>query len=229
MRSLLVLFVIAIILVSCKEGENQKHYNPYSEYFFPYDSSAVVYAYRDQVGGMEEQFKRIYGVTDSRGTHIVIETYVDGTRLRDALNFSADSLILVDHMVVDGKGQKIAAELFKQDYFPSNDKDEFWFASRFPGFYDSTFILQEHKTKMLNGKVVKEDVLGKNTEVIKTQEHIRWTLFNPIKKTENVIEVDQISHYAKGIGLVEYYDKDKNAHYKLEKIYTQKEWVNITK
>jgi hypothetical protein len=53
------------------------------------------------------------------------------------------------------------------------------------------------------------------------------TNFNPFTKKENIQEGDAISYYAKGYGLVEWHTKNKKAHYRLEKVLSQKEFLSI--
>ena len=36
----------------------------YADYFYPYDTIPKIYVYRDVVGGLNEQFHRVYGVKD---------------------------------------------------------------------------------------------------------------------------------------------------------------------
>ena len=100
------------------------------------------------------------------------------------------------------------------------------FASRFPGFLDSTLILREVKKK-ISKEIDNYDVLGEKTKALVTNERIRMTNFNPFTKKEVVQEGDAISYYAEGYGLVEWHTKSKKVHYKLEKILTQEEWIKI--
>jgi hypothetical protein len=132
----------------------------------------------------------------------------------------------MDHMVVNRNNEKTKAELFKDKLIPMNAQEEVAFASRFQGFLDSTLILREVKRKV-NGPEISWDVLGENEPTICFEDRIRMTNFNPFTKKENVQEGDAISYFAKGYGLVEWHTKNKKAHYRLEKVLSQKEFLSI--
>jgi hypothetical protein len=132
----------------------------------------------------------------------------------------------MDHMVVNRNNEKTKAELFKDKLIPMNAEEEVAFASRFQGFLDSTLILREVKRKV-KGSEISWEVLGKNEPTICFIDRIRMTNFNPFTKKENVQEGDAISYFAKGYGLVEWHTKNKKAHYRLEKVLSQKEFLSI--
>jgi hypothetical protein len=107
-----------------------------------------------------------------------------------------------------------------------NDQEEVWFATRFQGFLDSTLILKEIKRKV-SGKEIQHDVLGEKVPTIVMKDRIRMTNFNPFTKKESVLEGNSTNYFAKGYGLVEWHTPDKKVHYKLEKILTEKEFLQI--
>lgn len=195
-------------------------------YFYEVDSVPKIYLYRDIAHGLDEQFHRIYAVTDTKGDHIIVEVYATDGRILEAINYNVDSLDVMDHMVVNRNLEKTKAEVFKDKLIPMNDQEEVWFASRFQGFLDSTLILKEIKRKV-SGKEIQHDVLGENVPTIIMKDRIRLTNFNPFTKKESVLEGNSVNYFAKGYGLVEWHTPDKKVHYKLEKILTEKEFLQI--
>jgi len=134
-------------------------------------------------------------------------------------------LDIMDHMVVDRTGKKQKAELFKYKLIPHDKQDEIWFASRFPGFMDSTLILKEIKRKF--NKEMNLEVLEETKPTVVFSDRIRMTNFNPFTKKETVLEGKSFTCFAQGIGLTEWYTPDKKVHYKLEKILSQEEWIKL--
>jgi hypothetical protein len=214
-----------VLLFSCNSNKLDSK-NPFAAYFYEVDSIPKIYLYRDIANGLDEQFHRIYKVEDSQGEHIVVEIYSTDGRIIEALNYNVDSLNIMDHMVVNRNNEKTKAELFKDKLIPMNAQEEVAFASRFQGFLDSTLILREVKRKV-KGPEISWDVLGENEPTICFEDRIRMTNFNPFTKKENVQEGDAISYFAKGYGLVEWHTKNKKAHYRLEKVLSQKEFLSI--
>ena len=217
--------VLLVLLFSCNSNKLDSK-NPFAAYFYEVDSIPKIYLYRDIANGLDEQFHRIYKVEDSQGEHIVVEIYSTDGRIIEALNYNVDSLNIMDHMVVNRNNEKTKAELFKDKLIPMNAEEEVAFASRFQGFLDSTLILREVKRKV-KGSEISWEVLGKNEPTICFIDRIRMTNFNPFSKKENVQEGDAISYFAKGYGLVEWHTKNKKAHYRLEKVLSQKEFLSI--
>jgi hypothetical protein len=217
--------VLLVLLFSCNSNKLDSK-NPFAAYFYEVDSIPKIYLYRDIANGLDEQFHRIYKVEDSQGEHIVVEIYSADGRIIEALNYNVDSLNIMDHMVVNRNNEKTKAELFKDKLIPMNAQEEVAFASRFQGFLDSTLILREVKRKV-KGPEISWDVLGENEPTICFVDRIRMTNFNPFTKKENIQEGDAISYYAKGYGLVEWHTKNKKAHYRLEKVLSQKEFLSI--
>jgi hypothetical protein len=217
--------VLLVLLFSCNSNKLDSK-NPFAAYFYEVDSIPKIYLYRDIANGLDEQFHRIYKVEDSQGEHIVVEIYSTDGRIIEALNYNVDSLNIMDHMVVNRNNEKTKAELFKDKLIPMNAQEEVAFASRFQGFLDSTLILREVKRKV-KGPEISWDVLGENEPTICFEDRIRMTNFNPFTKKENVQEGEAISYFAKGYGLVEWHTKNKKAHYRLEKVLSQKEFLSI--
>jgi hypothetical protein len=226
MKRMFMFLLLAVTLFSCSDEATFESANPYAKYFYPYDSIPKVYLYRDVANGLDEQFHRIYGIKDSEGNHIIVETYSADGRIIEALNYNTDSLDIMDHMVVNRNAEQIKAELFKYKIFPMNNSEETWFASRFPGFLDSTLILREVKRKIID-EVKDHEVMGEKVPAVLTADHIRMTNFNPFTEKEYVQEGDAVSYFAKGFGLVEWHSKSKKVHYRLEKVMSQEEWMKI--
>jgi hypothetical protein len=220
-------FALAILIAAACSKQQAASNNPYIEYFYPVDSIPKIYLYRDIANGLDEVFHRIYAVKDSKGDHLIVEIYSADGRILEALNYNIDSLDIMDHMVVNRKGEKTKAELFKYKLIPMNDTEETWFASRFQGFLDSTLILKEVKRK-ISGKEIEHEVMGETVATIVMKDDIKMSNFNPfVKGKENSIQTQCINYFSKGYGLVEFHSPDKSVHYKLEKILSQKEWLSI--
>lgn len=226
MKIVLSCIALLAVIVSCSKDNKLESKNPYAAYFYELDSVPIIYLYRDVANGLDEQFQRIYGVKDSEGDHIIVETYSADGRILEALNYNTDSLDIMDHMVVNRELEKTKAEIFKNKLIPMNDTEEVWFASRFQGFLDSTLILKEVKRK-ISGKEIKHDVLGESVPTIIMKDKVRMTNFNPFTKKEVVLEGNSVNYYSKRYGLVEWHTPDKKVHYRLEKVLTQKEFLEI--
>lgn len=226
MRSFIGFLALTLIVSACGGGNETASKNPYAAYFYEVDSVPKVYLFRDVANGLDEQFHRIYSVSDSQGDHVIVEIYSADGRILEALNYNVDSLDIMDHMVVNRKGEKTKAEVFKTKIIPMNDTEEVWFATRFQGFLDSTLILKEIKRKV-SGEEIEHDVLGKKVPTIVMKDKVRMTNFNPFTKKENVLEGEAVNYFAKGYGLVEWHTPNKKVHYRLEKVMPQEEWVKI--
>ncbi|MEI8193250.1 MAG: hypothetical protein WCG64_05260 [Flavobacteriia bacterium] len=190
------------------------------------EQEAKIYVYRDVIGGLDEQFHRIYSVKDNVGQHVVVERYAADGRLLEALNFNLDSLDIQDHMVVNNQQKKTQAMVYKTKYFPWNQKETTWFATKFEGVMDSTLIFYEMK-RTLRGDEALLDVMGENQKAIKYKDRLRYTMLNPFTKKEKEINLTQYTYYAENIGLVEWKSTTNQKHFKLEQILTQQEWVKI--
>ena len=222
------LFIVSavLILASCGDKNGFESKNPNAKYFYPWDTVPKIYLYRDVAHGLDEQFQRVYCLEDSEGKHIVVETYSMDGRIIEATNYNADSLDVMDHMVVNRNFEKTKAELFKYKSIPMNKTEETYFASRFPGFLDSTLILREVRRK-IDREIKAHEVMGEKRPAMVTLDHIKMTNFNPFTKEEAVQEGDAYSYFAEGYGLVEWHSKSKKVHFKLERILTQEEWLKI--
>ncbi len=225
---LLLSVILGITACSSKETEDNAEFastNMFGEYFYEYDTIPKVYVYRDVVGGLEEQFHRVFSIEDTEGKHIVVEIYADDGRILEALNYNLDSLNLMDHMVVDTSFVKRKAELFKNQMIPLDKTSQAEFASRFAGIMDSTLFLKEVNRKY--SKEVKLEVMGKEYDAVVFSDDLRLTLFNPFTQLEDVREGRSFSYFAKGFGLVEWHTENKLGHFRLEKIISQDEFVNL--
>jgi hypothetical protein len=202
-----------------------KSLNPNAAYFYPLNALPQVYLYRDVANGLEEEFHRIYTITDQAGEHLIVERYSSDFRILEALNYNIDSLNVLDHMVVNRFQQKEKAFVYKSAVFPMDLNDELWFASKFSGLTDSTVIFYEKKRKFLEKKSTL--ILKKNLKTLVFNDKIIQSVLNPYSRKENINEAEMQSLFAEGLGLVEWYSKDKKVHFRLEKIFSQKEWVKI--
>ncbi|MCT4562334.1 MAG: hypothetical protein N4A41_13265 [Crocinitomicaceae bacterium] len=221
---LLVIFSLFTVFAAC---ESKKSTSDYEAYFYPIQKEVSFYVYRDIKNGLNEQIHRIYSLTDSYGEHLIVEVYTGDGRIIEAYNYNTDSLNLIDHMVVNAQGKKQKAELLKNEYFPADAETEAYFASRFPGIYDSTFILREVKRKVAKNPTLAADVLGKKVDILVCNDYIRQSLFNPFQHKENVVEGHAKTYFAKGYGLVEWFDEKDQIHFKLEQVLDEKEGIKL--
>jgi hypothetical protein len=227
----LILF-LGIGLISCSgedvttaKTDSNTSSHMFGEFFYPYDTIPKIYVYRNITDGLEERFHRVFSINDSEGKHTVVEIYTDDGRLLEALNYNIDSLDVIDHMVVNRLKINTKAELFKNKLMPENKTATASFASRFSGINDSTLFLQEIDRKYEASKKI--DVLGKKTPTTVFHDYVRMTLLNMYTKTERAGNYEVINYFAKGYGLVEWHDPAKKAHYRLEKIISQTEFVDL--
>lgn len=223
---LLTSFLVVILLLSCGSNEQIKSTHPLANYFYPYSESPQIYLYRDVANGLEEEFHRVYSLKDQEGQHIIVERYASDGRILEALNYNVDSLDVQDHMVVNFKQEKTKAKLYKTKLFPLNKEEQTWFATKFQGINDSTLFLKELKRNLVRQDVLKE-IMEEESSCLEFHDIIRQTLLNPFTKKENMIEAEQISYFAEGIGLVEWHSLDKKVHFRLEQILNQDEWLKI--
>ncbi len=223
---LLTSFLVVILLLSCGSNEQIKSTHPLVNYFYPYSESPQIYLYRDVANGLEEEFHRVYSLKDQEGQHIIVERYASDGRILEALNYNVDSLDVQDHMVVNFKQEKTKAKLYKTKLFPLNKENQTWFATKFQGINDSTLFLKELKRNLVRQDVLKE-IMEKESSCLEFHDIIRQTLLNPFTKKENMIEAEQISYFAEGLGLVEWHSLDKKVHFRLEQILNQDEWLKI--
>lgn len=228
MRIAFFLFLaVALLVGSCGESSTKEGSNhPYAEFYYPFDTIAKTYCYRDTVHGLDELFKRVYGVKRMDGMHYIIETYADRGRLRDVLVVDLDSLKVLNYSVMNGSNLAMESELYKDKIYPRAMNEKTWFAAKYPGFIDSTLILEENKRTLISdNKNIK--VMGKGTDAIQFRDTIRWTMIQPFTQMEQEMKVVQYTYFAKGIGLVEFFGEENKAHYVLEKILDDEDWVKI--
>lgn len=223
-----IILVVVAGLTSCNEEAVQDvdvSSHEFGEFFYTYDTVPKIYVFRNITNGIEEEFHRVFGIKDSKGKHIVVEVYQEDGRITEALNYNLDSLDIMDHMVVDRNKENKKAELFKNKLIPDDKKSTASFASRFPGIKDSTLFLKEVDRKFESTKEI--DVLDKKVSATIFHDYIRMTLFNPFTKEENVGQWELVNYFAAGHGLVEWHTPNKDFHYRLEKIISQDEFVNL--
>ena len=222
---LLFLGLTLILFFGCTSKPDFKSINPNAAYFYPLQSEPQVYLYRNIVNGLEEEFHRIYTITDQEGEHLIVERFSSDFKILEALNYSIDSLNIIDHMVVNRFQQKEKAFVYKSEVFPMDLNEEIWFATKFSGLTDSTVILYEKKRKFLEKTTTV--ILKKNLKTLAFNDKIIQSELNPYTRKERVAVAEMQSLFAKGFGLVEWFSKDKKVHFRLEKIFSQKEWVKI--
>jgi hypothetical protein len=220
-------FLIVLLLGACSLNETQSKH-PAAKFFYPILDEPKIYVYRDMIGGLEEQFHRVYAVKDQLGHHVVVERYASDGRILEALNFNVDSLDIQDHMVVNRNQKKTQAVVYKTTYFPWKGTDQTWFATKFEGVLDSTLILQELKRMQLSDHASIE-VMGEQKTCIKYKDLTKFTLINPFAKTEKKLEMASTTYYAEGLGLVEWKSKGNKVHFRLEQIMDQTEWLKFVR
>lgn len=225
-------FILSVVACSSEElassnNSSAKSQHPLSRFFYPIQEQPKVYVYRDSVQGLQEEFHRIYTVEDFAGLHLVVEIYTREGVLSEAINYNVDSLDVQDHMVVNRYGRKEKAMVYKRFLYPSNMKDETWFASKFSGTKDSTVILYEVFRKYLKPGSFRLDQQESTVKSIIFNDKIRVTELNPFEHTEQEKRVERSAVFAENIGLVAYYNPQKSTYFKLEKIMDQKDWLKI--
>lgn len=203
-----------------------KSKNPNAVFFYPLDTIPKIYQYRNIANGLDEEFHRIYTVEDAVGPHLIVEVYAGDGRLREAINYNIDSLIVQDHMVVNREQSKEKALLYKNQLFPFDLQKETWFASKFSGVVDSTVILHEVFRK-LDKRQRTRFLEQKKANALIFKDKIRRTVLNPFTRTEKEVTGLQYSIFAEGYGLVAWHNRNKSIHFRLERILSQKEWIQI--
>jgi len=225
MKSIFYFLVVFLVFFSCSEKQKFKSVNPNIAYFYPLDTVPKVYLYRDVAQGLEEEFHRVYTVSDGEGDHLIVERYASDGRLLEATNFNIDSLNIQDHMVVNFKKEKEKSILYKDQLFPMNLKKEAFFAVKFKGLTDSTIMLKEINRKFLRKQNV--EIMENKTEALVFAEKVKLTVLNPFTKKEEAREATATTLFAKDFGLVEWYSENKKVHFRLEQILNQRDWVKI--
>ncbi|MFM7299926.1 MAG: hypothetical protein ACKO1R_02180, partial [Crocinitomicaceae bacterium] len=129
------------------------------------------------------------------------------------------------HMVVNGKKEKEQAILYKNRLFPFDLSKEAFFASKFRGLNDSTVILKEILRKF-NGKTTVE-FEKKKLESLVFKDYVRMTNIDIYQRKEEERTGEEMVYFSKGIGLTEWHSPSKSVHFKLEKILSQKQWVQL--
>ena len=90
--------------------------------FYPIDTIAKIYVYRDIVGGLEEQFHRVQSLITKKGeVHVIVQVYSSDLRMLETLNYIYPSLELYDHLVANRKKESARAEVFKNKMFPKTN------------------------------------------------------------------------------------------------------------
>ena len=217
-----------VLLFSCTvapEDRGSKEAAPMSAYFYPQRDSALIYCYRNVTDGLDEEFHRVFTIKDS-SEHIVVERYSSSKRFLEAFNYDANTLEILEHIVVNRNNEREISKVYHQNLFPKDLKNQFYFASKFSGINDSTLILKENKRNFLVDSSFDYAQQG----AVKARvfsDSVRQTLINVVAKNEKEWTNRGFVHFAEGIGPVEWYGSTKKVHYKLEKIISQKEWVRL--
>lgn len=222
------IYLLALLcFVSCGEAEPEG--TSLRDYFYPLNQEDKYYVYRDTVSGLAESIHRVYSIEDSKGKHLVVETYKADGRITEAYNYNQENLLLDDHMVVDKDGKKRQAELLRNKLYPRTDEEKTYFASRFPGLTDSTWFVFEIQNVPEKTKYGTLTYNEKEYQSVDIYEGSRFAVVNPISKKENAREQKVVRRFAKGLGLVEYYNTEGKFHFVLEKILDAKEGARIMK
>jgi hypothetical protein len=233
MKGLLVFIIGCLFLLnSCNSNESTyvppTSVHPFANYFYPYDSVARIYCYRDVKQGLDEEFHRIFGIKDSKGYHIVVEKYVyyqGDYKMFEAINYNYDSLYVQEYIVVDSLDRTITATIKDNKLFPWKKTEQATFMTGFPSSQKSIDEIKSIKTN-INQTNIDHLVLGKEKrKSMILDEAVVETFYNIYdKKPITTLSRKGQSIFCEGFGLVEFYSKNKIVHYKLEKVLTQKEW-----
>lgn len=222
---LLLLLPVLIGFNACSDSPDYVSKNPNAAFFYPLDSVPKIYLYRDVSGGLEEEFHRIYTLKDQAGPHLIVEVYASDGRIKEAYNYNIDSLNLQDYMVVDVNQEKEKALLYKDKLFPMRLNENTWFAAKFKGVVDSTVMLSEVKRQFKRKE--KHLVIEDDVETLIFSDLLRLTVLNPFTRKEEAKQTTRISYFANGFGLVEWHNLNKTAHFRLEQVLTQQEWIKM--
>jgi len=227
-----LLFISLFVISACGEKQELKNStNVFSDYFYPIDTVPKIYLYRDVTNGIDEKFHRIYIEKKSKNSHLVVDIYRTPGKGRlvvtERLVYNIQNKSIVEHAVVDINDELKPAKLVKNGLIPVRKNEESLFASLYPGFRDSTYIYYEIKRKS-DGNEIQHKVMGKDVSCIIFKDNVTQAQRNlRTKKTDVMISTQSDNYFAQGYGLVEWYTTNKKAHYKLEKIISQKEWEEI--
>jgi hypothetical protein len=131
---------------------------------------------------------------------------------------------VIDHIVVNSKGIKEKATIYKNELLPKKRGDSCEFASKFSGT-DSTVMLMEWFRKVVS--IESRTVMSEQKQCLILDDSWRYTLLNPFTREENETILNGSHYYAKGVGLVEWMDENKKVHWVLEKIISQKKWIKL--
>ena len=128
-------------------------------------------------------------------------------------------------MVVNALGENEKATLYKDQYLPKAKGELATFTSKFSGVTDSTVFLMEVNRRLSVKKI--REVLSDSLECITLEENAIYTLLNPFTKQESQQTLETVACYAKGLGLVAWYDTKKRSHFQLEEILSQEKWIKL--
>jgi hypothetical protein len=85
--------------------------------------------------------------------------------------------------------------------------------------------LDELKRKVIKENIEYQVLEEEKRKAIVFEDFRRLTMINIFTKKEQSISTTGESIFAEGFGLIEFYSKNKVAHFKLEKVISQKEWI----
>jgi hypothetical protein len=131
----------------------------------------------------------------------------------------------MDHMVVNALGENERATLYKDQLLPRLKGEVVKFTSKFSGVTDSTVFLMEVNRELSDLKMRK--VLSDSSECITLEENAIYTLLNPFTKQESQQRLETVNYFAKGLGLVEWYDAKQRSHFQLEELLSQEKWIKL--
>ena len=237
--SISLLVILFLGISSCSENDESK-YNPelakanrfkgnafFKPYFYPLQSNPKIYIYRDSINGLLEQFHRVYTLTDNEGEHLIVERYNLKGELFEAFNFNTDSLNVLDHVIVNEIKKNTKAYRFNDDFFPNKINHHPIFQSEWK-WNDTTTINRTVKRTVLSATAFSQ-VLGKKLPCIQFNDEMTYLYTNAFTKEKKVFVENQKTIYADGVGLVEWKGTNNKVHFKLERIISQEEWINILK
>jgi 50S ribosomal subunit-associated GTPase HflX len=92
---------------------------------------------------------------------------------------------------------------------------------------DGVDDLMERVAMFVKKVKVTLDLEEEKRKAIVFEDFRRLTMINIFTKKEKSISTTGESIFAEGFGLIEFYSKNKVAHFKLEKVISQKEWIQF--
>lgn len=228
-KFVLICLITLYSLIACQSENSRLEINP-KEFFFPLDSVLpFVYLYQEQSNPLDEKIFRMYQLElNSDTSYFVLEKYNSIFEITEGFTFETkDSIKIIDHMVVDGNQMKRKSKVLNSNFFPYDYHSQSKFTTSFPGIADSSILLQESSSKIIN-RDTSYSLFNKRIPAIIISDSTILYEVDSKNKLVNYHEVAIKRIYAKHIGLVEWGTFDNRILYKLVQIKDNDWWNSIS-